>query len=610
MAAGDSMTFVINDASTGGGNPQVQVTITENADGTVTFNVTQLGGVGAYLGDLRGFFFDIADESLIGSLTTSSSGPITELQQGNDTVKDLGNGANMQGLLGDSGGYDVGVEFGTAGIGTGGDDVRNASFTLDSSARNLTLDDFANVTFGVRITSVGQDIDGNGTIDTARTGSSKIGETTFTPIDVANDAPACVEENTPTTDASANGNIFANDGANPVLDVLTVTGWSDSDHGNLTVGTAHAIVDDSGANEGDTAAGATVKLNANGTWTIDASTADALSAGEEIQETFTVNVKQDHYTDGAHLNLDGTFTTTETFTVEVCGVNDGPVAQDDDFTAPDQCILEDGTKSGNVKADNGNGADSDVDRLDTISVTAIKDALGNLVALDDATSGASDGDDTAIVTLASGAKVTIHSDGSFTYDTNAAFTALTDDDHVTDSFVYQLSDNNGATDEATATVCIDGVGTVPPPGGGGEEISGLGLSHGYWKEHQEDWGTSQSPVATTVSFESIFGDHGSWDIVAPFDTDGAPYTKGAVEADIDLMKAFELGGGGQNELAREAVAAYLNAIDEGNEDNGGTEYDFAYTVDEVKALVADAFDNSGGLSMSDVTALLKASHEV
>jgi hypothetical protein len=172
-----STTFVINDSSTGTSNPLVQISIAENGDGTVTFTVTQLVYAGAYLGDLRGLFFDLARENLIGTLSVvGAPAHFTELQQGNDTVKDLGQGANMQGLLGSDGGYDVGIEIGTSGIGK--DDVRSFGFTLSSSAGALTLADFAEVDFGVRITSVGQDIDGNGTIDTARTESAKIGETT------------------------------------------------------------------------------------------------------------------------------------------------------------------------------------------------------------------------------------------------------------------------------------------------------------------------------------------------------------------------------------------------------------------------------------------------
>ena len=60
-----SMTFVINDAATKSTNPKVQVTITEIAGGMLQFDIVQLGGAGAYIGDLRGFFFDVANEALV-----------------------------------------------------------------------------------------------------------------------------------------------------------------------------------------------------------------------------------------------------------------------------------------------------------------------------------------------------------------------------------------------------------------------------------------------------------------------------------------------------------------------------------------------------------------
>lgn len=95
-----SLTFVINDASTDSNNPKVQVTITENADGTLSFNIVQLvSPQGGYVGDLRGFFFDLHNENLIGKLSiTKPSAATGKLQQGNDSVVDLGNGANMNGL--------------------------------------------------------------------------------------------------------------------------------------------------------------------------------------------------------------------------------------------------------------------------------------------------------------------------------------------------------------------------------------------------------------------------------------------------------------------------------------------------------------------------------
>jgi hypothetical protein len=293
-----SMTFLINDSSTGGNVPIVQVTITENADGTVTFDLVQVAVAGAYLGDLRGLFFDVADELLVssGNFTVVPTTNFTELLEGNDSVKDLGQGANMQGLLGSDGGYDVGIEIGTSGIGTNGDDVRSFSFTLDNSLRDLTLADFANVSFGVRLTSVGQTLDANDSIDTSQTGSAKVGETTIQTISFSNDSTSVYEPNTDglTPQPSNSGNIFDNeydvdsDGYNATLDVLTVTGWSGG-----AVGSTATLTDPSGAT-------AAVTLNTDGSWTVDASGANALDDGETIIQTLTANVLQTRYADAAH----------------------------------------------------------------------------------------------------------------------------------------------------------------------------------------------------------------------------------------------------------------------------------------------------------------------
>ena len=182
------MTFTINDQSTGGVTPVVQVTICENGDGTVTIRLTQVGGTMAYLGDLRGFFMDLAHEALLGSLSVTSSTmtladgtfvTTTPLQStwtsGDDSVSTAGTSSNnMNGLLGSDRGFDFGIAIGTEGVGAKGDDVRAFEFTLDSSSGDLSLADFANVNFGVRITSVGLDTNGDGIIDTTRNGSVKM----------------------------------------------------------------------------------------------------------------------------------------------------------------------------------------------------------------------------------------------------------------------------------------------------------------------------------------------------------------------------------------------------------------------------------------------------
>ena len=151
------MSFFINDASTGSATPVVKVTITENPDGTLTFKIEQVSveGVAGYLGDLRGLFFDLADENIRTSLVVESTTKYfadgtwqtstnnTVPTTGDDSVKSAGSSSNnMNGLLGDGGGYDVGIEIGTEGVGTLGDDIRAFEFTLDSTLRDLTLADF------------------------------------------------------------------------------------------------------------------------------------------------------------------------------------------------------------------------------------------------------------------------------------------------------------------------------------------------------------------------------------------------------------------------------------------------------------------------------------
>ncbi len=65
------------------------------------------------------------------------------------------------------------------------------------------------------------------------------------------------------------------------------------------------------------------------------------------------------------------------------------------------------------------------------------------------------------ITLASGALLTLNSDGSFSYDANGQFDNLGSGQSTTDSFTYQIDDGNGNTDVATVTVTITGINDDP-----------------------------------------------------------------------------------------------------------------------------------------------------
>ena len=129
-----------------GKSPGVQVKAVE-VNGALAFSVDVLS-TSTRTGDLRGLFFDFKSLSKLPGLTATGH-DVTDFDT--DQVIDLGNGANM---LGAASPFDVGVEFGTQGIGK--DDIRSTTFTLFNLGKALTLDDIANVAFGARLTSVGQ----------------------------------------------------------------------------------------------------------------------------------------------------------------------------------------------------------------------------------------------------------------------------------------------------------------------------------------------------------------------------------------------------------------------------------------------------------------------
>jgi Big-like domain-containing protein len=129
----------------------VQVTATENG-GNIDFTVDVLDS-SALTGDLRGLFFQF-NESKLGTLKiTGGEGLITSTHISANSVIDLGNGNNMKGAASP---FDVGIAFGSQGIGKGDDINGPVHFTLTDTAGPLTLDDFAGLQFGARVTSIGE----------------------------------------------------------------------------------------------------------------------------------------------------------------------------------------------------------------------------------------------------------------------------------------------------------------------------------------------------------------------------------------------------------------------------------------------------------------------
>src|SRR5262249_52247359 len=107
---------------------------------------------------------------------------------------------------------------------------------------------------------------------------------------------------------------------------------------------------------------------------------------------------------------------------------------------------------------------------------------------------------------------------------------------------------------------------------------GEGLSHGYWKQsqHFSDW---TAPYTTSSSFNTVFG-----------------VTK---ENGVTLLSALQRGGGGLINLARQGVAALLNAAH--------PRISFAFTVPQVIALVRAGYQDA---SLVESTATLLENENV
>ena len=139
------------------------------------------------------------------------------------------------------------------------------------------------------------------------------------------------------------------------------------------------------------------------------------------------------------------------------------------------------------------------------------------------------------------------------------------------------STGEGELGEGSVKV-IEELPTLPQ----GEEDNFEGLSHGYWKNHVDDW----DGITVSQSFEDFFCVDGNW--IVQKDKNGTTY-----QDDIDFAKALNgpAYGSAQNILAMQAVAAVLNALDE--------DINYKYSVSEIKDLVQDAWgDNEAMLTLA------------
>jgi hypothetical protein len=135
--------------------------------------------------------------------------------------------------------------------------------------------------------------------------------------------------------------------------------------------------------------------------------------------------------------------------------------------------------------------------------------------------------------------------------------------------------------DGSGSLKLVGVIDIPEPPRGFDGF--YGLSQGFWSNGNglQDW-----DIAKTTSFEALFGVNRTWDNVAPVNN-GTPQL-----ADLTLLEAITMNAGSpENQLANQAVAAYLNSIDE--------HLNYRYTPQQVIDMVRLAYNNDVESSSTD-----------
>lgn len=208
-------------------SPSIQVMVVEDA-GKLNFTAT-VEESDSMTADLRGVFFNFAElsQNKIEGLSVEGD-DVTDFAAEQGEVITLGNDANMRGKGIQP--FDVGLEFGTMGIGK--DDIQTTQFTLSNEGEDLTLDDIAHVLFGARLTSIG--------IEGERDGSAKLTATSPAAPTAVDDAYAIYEDGQSGLESPTHipvGQVFQvlDNDTDADGDTLTITDIHGAAHGTLVI---------------------------------------------------------------------------------------------------------------------------------------------------------------------------------------------------------------------------------------------------------------------------------------------------------------------------------------------------------------------------------------
>ena len=409
------------------------ISITELSDGTLRFDVEILGS--GSVRDLRGLFFDLGDidASTVDLKVTGING--SEAYVGRTSfdeaaVSKVKGDVNVKGKVAKAqGDFDVGIEFGTAGIAR--DSISEASFILSSEATELSLDSLDLADFGLRIHSLGNTAAGD------RNGNAKVADDAS---GVARNDVFEVDENTSgTVDLLLNDtNGTQEDGTRKtVISVQDATGAL-----SLTAGGFERTVVIDGLVLG------TLLVTTDGYATFSADGADVDKLGHDAMPTWSFTYE----TASSEGNL-----ATADVVLTIDGQNDQPAAfdvalrvgEDDAFDTtqnPDyQTLTGDGVT--------GRFIGTDIDIGDVLSfqiISAPTDAFGNQYG-----------------------EVVNNGDGTFTFNPTDEFQFLAEGETRDVTFQYVAIDDSGVgtspgspeeTDTskpATITVTVEGAEDAP-----------------------------------------------------------------------------------------------------------------------------------------------------
>ena len=127
-----------------------------------------------------------------------------------------------------------------------------------------------------------------------------------------------------------------------------------------------------------------------------------------------------------------------TITVTDAQENRAPLVRDDSVVTNENTPLQ-----GNLLVDNGSGADSDPDS-DVITLTQVNNLAANLGQQ---------------IMLGSG-QLTVNADGTFLFDPDGGYEALTVGQSAVETFTYTVSDDQGASNSALVTITIEGIDDI------------------------------------------------------------------------------------------------------------------------------------------------------